>query len=243
MSRRYLAVTAAALLAVLGAVVIVTYVNHADARARADEQLVPVLVVTKPVPAGTSAGALADDVSTQQVPKRLAATGTLSSLSSVAGKVANADLLPGEQLLAGRFTDPAVYRPAGAATVPDGDVEVSVSLDVQRAAGGVLKAGDQVGVQVVEQPNGASDVAPLKVAHAFHAVLVTRVLAPSAKTDPNGTYTITLAMTQPDAETVILGGTATKAVWLSLEKSGVGSASTGSTETTTAHITTSGGSK
>ena len=111
MSRRLLAAAAAVILAAFGAVVLLTYAGNADARARAGEQLVPVLVVTSTVKAGTAAGAMADDVATQQVPRRLAVTGTLTSLTAVQGKVANTDLLPGEQLLAGRFTDPSRLPP------------------------------------------------------------------------------------------------------------------------------------
>jgi pilus assembly protein CpaB len=252
MPRRLLAATAAVLLAVLGAVVLVSYAHNADARARAGEQLVPVLVVNIEVKSGTAVSAIAGNVSVAQVPKRLAVSGGVSNLAALGDVIATTALMPGQQVATGYFKKAADLLPVGTVAVPPDKVEVSVSLDVQRAAGGVVKAGDLVGVQITEQPGGATDVAPLSVyGDVLHDVLVTRVVAPSdgtAKADPNASYTVTLAVSQKDAEAVIRGGTASKAVWLSLEKAAVGSSSAGSGSsgsTTTSFTTssTSGGSK
>jgi pilus assembly protein CpaB len=223
MPRRFVAAIAAVLLAVLGAVILIGYVGGADARARSGEQLVPVLVVAKKVAAGTAPDALAGSVTVQDVPRRLAAPGSIRDLSKVAGLVTGTELLPGEQVLSGRFVDPVAVLPAGTVAVPRGMVEVSLSLERERAVGGVLKAGDKVGVQLTNQQSAAAGLNSYSVFRVFHDVLVTRVAAPAGNgaTDPSAAYTVTLAVSPADASVVVLGMTA-KQVWLSLEKAAPG---------------------
>lgn len=242
-SRRLIAAVAAALLALFGALVLISWVNGADARAQAGQQLVPVLVATSKVSTGTSADAMGGSVVVQQVPKRLVAPGSLTALSAVKGQVANADLLPGEQLVSGRFADPAKLLPAGTVAVPAGMVEVSVTLDAQRAVGGAVKAGDEVGVQITDQKSADSGVSSYSVWHVFPDVLVTRATGPAAdaKADANAQYTVTLALPPADAAAVILG-TTSKSIWLSMVKPAVGSAVSTTSSSTTATFTT-GGSK
>ena len=59
MQRRIIAAVAAVLLAGIGAVLLYSYVNNADARAMATLETTQVLVVTKVIPAGTSGANLA----------------------------------------------------------------------------------------------------------------------------------------------------------------------------------------
>jgi pilus assembly protein CpaB len=235
MSRRIIAAVAAALLAVLGAVVLISYVRGADTRARAGEQLVDVLVVGSEVAAGTSGDALGSSVSVQQVPGRLVAPGAVADLSALTGQVATASLLPGEQVVAGRFADPASLAPAGTVAAPDGMVEVSVSLDAQRAVGGVLKAGDKVGVQLTSQDSAEGGLTAYSVKHVLSGVLVTRTVGPDDAADPSAVYIVTLALSPEQAQLFVLGSTS-QAVWLSLEDSPVAAVSTVDTVTTTATL-------
>ncbi len=232
MTRRLLAALAALLLAGLGAMVIVQYIAAADVRAQAGEDLVPVLVVGTEIASGVGTELVAGSVSTQQVPRRLLAADAVSDLSQVDGRVTNAVLLPGDQLVSGRFTDPAELVPVGTVAAPPGMVEVSVSLDAQRAAGGVVKAGDRVGVQLTNQSSAETGVTSFEVFRIFPGVLVTRVSAPADTGDPNVPYLVTLALSPADASVVVLG-TEAEAVWLSLEEPALHSAgNTGSTATT-----------
>jgi len=227
--RRSIAVLTALALAVFGAVVLVAYVRGADARAEAGAMLVPVLVVDEQVPSGTSVADLTDYLSTGQVPQRLVATGALTDLTAVEGLSTTVDLLPGEQVVAGRFADPTVAA-AGAVPVPAGFEEVSLTLEPQRAVGGELAEGDEVGVYVSV---GALDVTSASVTGLVvdHA-LVTRVSTPAADLAGAGsTVTVTLALSPADAVTVI-AGMAQNNVWLSLQ-SAAASADTSLTSTTT----------
>jgi len=231
MTRRIVAAVAAVLLAVLGGVVLINWVGAADTRARAGEELVDVLVVGSEVPAGTSAGDLGGSVSVQQVPERLVAPGVVTDLAALQDQVSTALLLPGEQLVAGRFAKPSDLAPAGTVLAPDGMVEVSVSLDTQRAVGGVLKAGDKVGVQLTNEASAEGGVSAYSVYRVFTDVLVTRVVAPT-EGDPSGLHTVTLALAPQDASVVVLG-TTSQAVWLSLEEAGTGPAATTTVSSTT----------
>ena len=233
MTRRIIAATAAVLLAVIGAVVLIDYVGDADTRARAGEELVDVLVVGSEVAAGTAADALAGSVSVQQVPQRLVAPDAVTDLADLAGRVATASLLPGEQLLTGRFADPASLAPAGTVLAPEGMVEISVSIDAQRAVGGVLAAGDKVGIQLTNEESADGGLTAYSVYRVFSGVLVTRVVAPAEGADPSAPYTVTLALSPEDASVVVLG-TTSQSVWLSLEEAALtGSGPTATTTTVT----------
>ena len=226
--RRLLAALAALVLALVGTVVLVAYVRAADARALAGVQTVSVLVVDQPVAAGTPGDQLTDSVRTELVPAKAAVPGGVTALKELAGKVAKVDLAPGEQLLASRFADPGSLQAAGPVAVPAGDQEISVLLEPQRAVGGRLAAGDEVGVYVSlsGEAGGLTHV-------VLHGVLVTQVQgAPAApQTDtaaadgsggspaPAQSLMITLAVTAKEAEPIVFGmehGT----VWLSLEPEG-----------------------
>lgn len=235
MPRRIVAATAAVVLAVLGAVLLIGYVRGADARARDGEQLADVLVVTGDVAAGTSAGDLAGSVSVEQVPRRLVAHGAVSDLAALDGRVTTAALLPGDQVVTGRFADPATLVPEGTVAAPDGMVQVSVTLDAQRAVGGAVTSGDRVGVQLTEQSSANTGITGYSVFRVLHGVLVTRVTAPSNAGDPSAVWTVTLALSPDDASAVVLGTTA-QAVWLSLEKAAPGGATATTTQTTTATL-------
>ncbi|MCW2700258.1 MAG: cpaB [Blastococcus sp.] len=229
MRRRLVAASAALVLFVVGALVLVAYVRGADARALAGAQPVQVLVVDQPVPAGTPGEELAEYVRSDILPAKAAVEGRVADLAALDGLVATTDLEPGEQLLASRFEQPDQRQAAGTVQVPTGLQEVSVLLDPQRAVGGRLAAGDTVGVYLSQV------LGDLKQTHGvLHRVLVTQVQGAPAAPDPAaaaGTETaasssapasslmVTLAVDAQDAETVIFGaehGT----LWLSLEPEG-----------------------
>jgi pilus assembly protein CpaB len=221
--RRLLAAAAALILAVGGALVLLAYARGADTRAMAGLQSVPVLVVTAPIAAGTHGDQLSNLVTTEQLPAKAAVPGRVQDLAQLAGQVATVDLVPGEQLLASRFAAPSDLRAAGTVAVPAGDQEVTVLLQPERAVGGRLSAGDEVGVFLsLSLPDGSGQT------HAvLHHVLVTQVQGATSSSDtaaanssasgtPSAGLMITLATTAAQAETVVFGvehGT----LWLSLE--------------------------
>ncbi|MCZ2828433.1 RcpC/CpaB family pilus assembly protein [Modestobacter sp. VKM Ac-2986] len=224
MRRRLLAAAAALVLAVLGSVVLVTYARGADQRAMAGMATVQVLVVAEPVAAGTPVAELAALVRTEELPAVAAVPGRVTDLADLTGQVAVTDLQPGEQLLAGRFAAPESLQTPGTVAVPEGLAEVSVLLEPQRAVGGRLVAGDEVGVLI-------SFATP--TTHAtLDRVLVTQVqgapapavsgaeagteTASAGSPAPSASLLVTLALPVREAEQVVFGaehGT----LWLALE--------------------------
>jgi pilus assembly protein CpaB len=120
-------------------------------------------------------------------------------------------------VVAARFTDPATLAAPGTVAAPEGMVEVSVSLDAQRAVGGAVRPGDKVGVQLTNQESAESGLTAYSVYRVLNQVLVTRVVAPASAGDPNASYLVTLALSPADASVVVLG-TTSQSVWLSLEE-------------------------
>jgi pilus assembly protein CpaB len=166
----------ALVLAIVGAVLLSTYVQAADSRAQAGLDPAEVLVVQQPVAAGTTIDQLKSLVKLQSLPKTAVVTNSVSDLSGFVGKVTSIALVPGEQLLSSRLVDPQNLAVPNQAAVPKGMEEVTLKLDPERVLGGQLKAGDVVGVFI----SYATGTGPQKDQYPatklqFHKVLVTRV--------------------------------------------------------------------
>ena len=121
MKSRLLAGVAAVVLAVVGAILVVSYASGADARAVKNLEPLDVLIVAKPAPAGTSVESLLPFLTSQKLPGTAVAKSALASLDGQAGKVTAVDLLPGEQLVAERLAAPETIKSSGGAIpVPEG---------------------------------------------------------------------------------------------------------------------------
>lgn len=153
MSRRVIGIVAALVLALVGTVALVAYVSNAEERALAGEELVEVYVVTTPIPAGTPATDVEQFVAVEQVPAKVQAAEAVDNLPSLTGRVAAVDLVPGEQLVDGRFVARSEFadRLVGV-QVPEDMIEVTVELDPQRAVGGLLEPGQTVAVFASFEP-------------------------------------------------------------------------------------------
>ncbi len=160
MNKRRIGVVVAVVLAALGTWVLVRYVQSAEARALEGEETVKVLVVDQPIPAGFAAEDLADRVRVELVPFKVQAPGSVVDLTELEGLVAAVALLPGEQVIASRFVEAEVLAEEMLADVPDGMVEVTISLAPERAVGGTLRPGDQVAVFSSFEPFDVSGVEP-----------------------------------------------------------------------------------
>ena len=148
--RRIIAIIISLALAGAGTVFLVGWVRSAEGRVLAGEVLVEVLVVDRPIAAGTPAEDLDGQARAESVPAKVAAEGAVGDLASLAGQVAAVDLLPGEQIVSGRFLDSEAYRASigggPAIDVPADLLLVTVSLSPERVVGGMLRPGDLVAV-------------------------------------------------------------------------------------------------
>jgi pilus assembly protein CpaB len=230
MQRRVVMGVVAALLAVIGGVLLVGYVSKADERAMAGQQPTAVLVVTKEIPQGTAAKDLMSYAEIKQLPKAAIAADAVADASTLkADNVASTALKVGEQVLSTRFVSADSDEVTSPVQVPAGMQLVSVLLDPERAMGAQLKAGDTVGVFIsmtIKYEGKTTDDSITK--EVAHRVLVTRVrgaVAPTKTTTSTGTadkapdasVMVTLAVDAPLAEKVVWAKEYGK-VWLSLEK-------------------------
>ncbi len=160
MSRRVLGLIASVALAAAGTFILLAYVNGADERAAAGEEVVPVLIVAEPITRGTAAADLDDLVRSTLVPAKVRAEGAVADLGDLGELVASVDLAPGEQLLAARFVSVNDLETETKIEVPDGLLQVTVSLSPERAVGGRLRPGSTVGVLASFEPFDVGTVEP-----------------------------------------------------------------------------------
>ena len=236
MKSRMLAGVVAVVLALVGAVLIVTYAQGADQRAVKNLDPVDVLVVKTAVPAGTPVEAIKASVSVEQVPGTAVGKTALKTLDDSAGKVAAVDLIPGEQLVAERLVAPEDLKTSCSVKVPAGLQEVSFQLEPQRVVGGRLEPGDHVGV-FISFPSGGLESKPGETTQlSIHKVLVTAVQrapegaaakpAPTASAEaqadprdvnlPTGSLMITVAVNDVNADKVVFASEFAS-IWLSKE--------------------------
>ena len=145
--RRIIGVLAAMVMAIIGTVALVGYVQSAKDKAVASEALVDVYVVDKLVPKGAEPDTIKSSVSVEHVPSRLKQSGAITDLDAVGSNVAATDLQPGDQLLAARLVPKAQVSEG----VTD-KVQISAVLAAERAVGGTLQKGDLVGVYLSFDP-------------------------------------------------------------------------------------------
>ncbi|WP_104172059.1 Flp pilus assembly protein CpaB [Arthrobacter sp. Y81] len=236
MKSRLLAGVVAVLLAIVGAVLVVTYAQGADQRAVKDLDPVGVLVVTKAVPAGASVDTVKASVVLEELPGTAVAKSALKTLDASTGQVAAADLVPGEQLLAEKLIAPEDLQTSGSVKVPAGLQEVSFQLEPQRVVGGRLEPGDHVGVFISMANGVVENKAGAATQLSIHKVLVTAVqrapegavakpaASASAGTEPDprdvnlptGSLMVTVAVNDINA-TKIVFASEFEQVWLSKE--------------------------
>ncbi|WP_205571712.1 Flp pilus assembly protein CpaB [Arthrobacter celericrescens] len=236
MKSRLLAGSAAALLAVIGVILVFSYAQAADQRAVQNLTPVDVLIVKAAVPAGTPVEAMKASLATQQLPASAVPKTALHTLGDAAGKVAAVDLIPGETLVAERLVAPEELKTPGSVTVPAGLQEVSFQLEPQRVVGGRLAPGDHIGV-FISQTGGKDGDNSQATKLVIHKVLVTAVQrAPQAAATqptpapsqgapaadpadtalPNGLLLLTVAVNDVDAAKIVYGNEFAK-IWLSKE--------------------------
>jgi pilus assembly protein CpaB len=226
---RLLGGIAALLLAIVGTVLLVVYVQGADARAAQGLSLVKVLVAKESIPAGTKVEDLSSRLKLESLPQSAVTAAALENLNNQSGRVTSAALEPGEQLLAAKLVDPKELVP-GTVPVPDGLEEVTFLLAPERILGGRLEAGDVVTVyssfraedNIPADANVPAEVKGWKQSTGllFHDVLVTAVQKATPDTEktgsggsptdsavemPNGSAFVTVARSDADAAKLVFG--------------------------------------
>lgn len=236
MKSRLLAGAAAVVLAIIGAMLVMSYAQGADQRAVKNLEPVTVLVVQTAIPAGTPVEAMTASLATRQLPAAAVTASSLKSLDDSQGKVAAVDLIPGEQLVTERLVEPENLKIQGSVDIPAGLQEVSFQLEPDRVVGGRLVPGDHVGVFVSLNSGGLADKADQETTKlTVRKALVTAVQrapeatptpqpAPTASatadprdtTLPVGSLMLTVAVSDVDAAKIVFAAEYAK-MWLSKE--------------------------
>ncbi|MDF9279238.1 RcpC/CpaB family pilus assembly protein [Arthrobacter sp. EH-1B-1] len=233
MKSRLVAGIAAVVLALVGAIMVFSYANGAEARAVQNLEPVDVLVVQEAVPAGTPVAELATSVVITRLPGTSVAASALKDLESSQGLVTAVELVPGEQLLQERLVDPAKLE-TNTIDVPNGFHEISLTVEPHRIAGGKVSAGDVVGV-FMSLPEGGIEARPeaestqlvlpkALVSAVQRAPVVTTEADPTlneqdaaaaqAEAMPSGSLIVTLAISA-DAATRVIFTSEFGTIWLS----------------------------
>lgn len=217
MQRRVIAAIAAVVLAGIGAVLLYTYVNNADARAMASMESTKVLVVTKTIPAGTRGADILPYVGVKELPKVAVGPNALVNTSEITDLVTSTDMQAGEQVLLSRFSEPNTTA-GGDVEVPSDLQQMTIQLEPTRVIGTNVKAGDKVALYISKEEN---QVALTKL--AFREVLISKIQgAPTSPdntkgdTAPSTDVLITIALSPKDMPQVVWGAEFGK-LWLALE--------------------------
>jgi Flp pilus assembly protein CpaB len=233
MKTRIIGAIVALILAAVGAFVLVTYVRGADARAAEGAELSDVYIVQESIPEGTTGESVEEYVRVGTVPQRNLVDGYVTDLADLAGLVADAEILPGEQLVEARFIDPAELAARGDVAVPPGMQLISFTLPADRVVGGQVRAGDRIGLVGTVDPDEIGEeedvINPIS-SFAFHGVLVTKVqgvVTPDPETGAaqdqgaGDSIMVTIALSAHDVERWVWfaeGESASYAhMWLTLE--------------------------
>ena len=145
MKRRIIAIVAALVLALVGAGLVISYVNGADARAVDAQNPVTAYVVKKLVPSGTT---LADAksqglITATRVAQSGRPAGVLTTVdASNQTLVATTDIQPGEFVMTARFGAKAATESAIA--VPDNMVAISVQLTAPERVANFITPGSHI---------------------------------------------------------------------------------------------------
>lgn len=234
MKRRIAIVALAVILAAAGTIAVYAYVRRADQRALANTQSMQVLIAERAIPAGTSwsdviAGGY---VHTDRVPRSSVPQNALSSVTAPVGRteVSGSDIGAGQIVLRQMFG--AQQAATGALQIPKGYIAVSVAMSSSADAAGYVEPHSEVAIfatyRLSKAPVGADGttaggendnvgVYATKLLLPRASVLATSVAAPASvsgastagdvSSQTNSTVTVTLAVTQKDAERLILSQT------------------------------------
>src|SRR5437764_5921361 len=157
-SRRTVIIIAAVAVAAIAAIANVTYLNNVQNRAYDNARRVWVYRVKQNIAKGTTGDAAVgnDLVERKEIPQEFRPGNALVSLDGIKGKVALADLTPGQVVVDGQFVDPINAQTTTRDRIPAGQVAFTVSVDQAHGAASLLYPGDQVDILVKDPANQAT---------------------------------------------------------------------------------------
>jgi pilus assembly protein CpaB len=147
MKRRGLTIALAVLLAILGTAGVLAYVNHANARALADQKPVTVLIAKSLIPSGTTVADAQRQglLGTETLPAESEPADALTAVTpDISSLVTDSNVQPGQVLLRPLLVTAA--QVTNGLAIPNGMVAVAIMFCVPEAVAGNVHAGSQVAV-------------------------------------------------------------------------------------------------
>lgn len=145
-TRRSIAFLLATALALVAALAVASRLRAVEASAAVDSEAVVGYVATGPIEPGTLIDSAIEQglVEERAVPRSLLAPGAVTELSQVRGRLVDTTILPGDQLVTGRFAAPG--DGVQVLSIPEGHQAVSVEVGVPPGVANFVKEGDHVSV-------------------------------------------------------------------------------------------------
>jgi pilus assembly protein CpaB len=154
-NRRTVILIVAAVVAVVAAGAIYSYLNTVQDRAYKDAKLVKVYRVEKDVTKGLPGEQAIDGgfVKSSDIPQKYRPTTALTDINVIRGKVALNALSAGQVVVDGMFVEPRAAQVSFAQRIPAGQVAVTVEVDQVHGVANLIVPGDQVNI-LATAPDG-----------------------------------------------------------------------------------------
>jgi pilus assembly protein CpaB len=233
MKTRGLAMMVAFLLAIgaTGAVFLYVQGVRKDAKTTSAPNMVSVIVSKKDIPAQSNLDNLISDgaFTTLRIPAAAIVQGAVTDVSQLKGESTAFPILQGEQITTARLQGSTTQVSGGILGIPIGYKALTLPVELSRAVGGILQAGDHItlyvtfddvsvipgslqGVLTGKQTPGKKQELGDYTATLAPDVEILRALKPS---DNGGQVLLTLALKPADAQKVIFAQEEGK-LWVAL---------------------------
>ncbi|GAB3858695.1 hypothetical protein GCM10028801_19140 [Nocardioides maradonensis] len=212
MDRRRLLLVVAAVIAVLGVLLVFVYTKGADNRAAAKYQAVKIITASQTLQPGESFDEAfqAGKITSADVAQGQVLAGATNDAQAFQGKLVLTTIYPGEQLVPQKFGGADQVQSAATLPIPAGKIAISISVEDDARVGTFVSPGSNVTVFLTQDGVSSKVLLPRVQVLAFGQ----STFVPSDNTnDTSGTATtdqkflVTLAVSQKDAERVRLGQT------------------------------------
>lgn len=213
MDRRRLLLVVAAVIAVLGVLLVFVYARGAENRAAKKFDTVEVITASQELQPGESFddAQKAGKIKLTPIAQNQLLTGSTEQIDGFSGKVALTTIYPNEQLIPDKFGAVDQVQSAATLPIPAGKLAISIAIEDDARVGTFIRPGAQVAVFLTQDgvfsrvllPRvtvlGFGQTSDLGTANAGDGT--------TSSADDKLKYLVTLAVTQKDAEKVRFGGT------------------------------------
>jgi pilus assembly protein CpaB len=207
MQNRILAIMVAIVLAVVSAMALVVYANSADRRAISAHAPIPVYVASQKIEQGESIEEAAGKIRITSMPRNALADNAVRALTQISGRVAAVDILPGEQLILGRWVSKEQVEGENLLNVQASYQAVSIQVDATRQVSGFITPGNRVNVFATLNGAGGGKFSRLLLADIKVLAVGTRALGssprPAAPPSSSSLSTVTLEVKDGYVERVV----------------------------------------